>query len=194
MFSASPSPTLPNFNLVRGPEVSYFGPLNSRFRVPYYLTAFRKMIVGLSGSDAKGSTRKSHMTKCQANVTKYFALFLRKHTKMTENQCVNEGCSNRADYAGGISLHRNLANRSERAKRVRFVQTRRENFNPAGIVVICSERLSEDYFERSVQFEGSRRRFLPGSVPTVRKKGQEKPFSVRSRPKGSLRDLSPFGM
>lgn len=101
---------------------------------------------------------------------------------MTGHRCVIQSWSNRADHAAGISLHRSLANRSEREKRMRFVRPRRVNFNPTEIFVIYSEHFSEDCFERSVYFEGSRRRILSGSVPTVQEeKGQEKPSSVRSR-------------
>ena len=81
VFSVSPSPTLPNFSLDRAPEISFFGPLNSRFRVRHYLIMFRKLIAGLRGSDVKGSTRKSHMAKCQANITECFTLFLQKLNK-----------------------------------------------------------------------------------------------------------------
>lgn len=111
---------------------------------------------------------------------------------MTGHRCVVQGCSNCADHASGISLHQCPVNRSEREKWMRFVRTRRANFNPTGRFVICSEHFSEDCFERSMHLDGSRRRILPGSVPTVRKKGLEKPLSARSRRNVSPCLLSPL--
>lgn len=49
-FSMFSLPTLLNFKLVRGPEVSFFRPLNARFRVRHYLSMSRKLIAVFRGS------------------------------------------------------------------------------------------------------------------------------------------------
>ena len=105
--------------------------------------------------------------------------------KMTGSRCVVQDCSNRSKHAAGISLHRSPAIKSEREKWVRFVRTHRANFNPSGTFVVCSDHFSEDCFERTMHVEGTRRRLIPYSVPTVFKKGTEKPSSARSRRKVS---------
>ena len=100
---------------------------------------------------------------------------------MPGSRCVVQGCSNSSDHRAGISLHCSPVNKVDRDKWVRFVKTHRANFTAQGRFMVCSEHFDEKCFERIIHIEGSRRRLLPLSVPTVWKTPQERPSSARSR-------------
>ena len=102
---------------------------------------------------------------------------------MPSGRCTVQGCSNKSNIRAGISLHRSPEFGSERDQWLRFVRTHRANFTPRGIFVVCSVHFEENCFERVVHVEGEQRRIRPHSIPTIWRKGPEKPFSARSRRK-----------
>lgn len=107
---------------------------------------------------------------------------------MPGKRCVLYGCSNIADHKAGVSLHSSPVRvlKNVRDKWVRFVKTHRANFNSPGDFAICSRHFEVSCFERPLHMPGSRRRLLPGSVPTIWRDGEEKPISARKRRKVSL--------
>ena len=102
---------------------------------------------------------------------------------MPSSRCVVQGCSNKSNIKLGISLHRSPVNGAERDQWVRFVRTHRANFTPKGIFTVCSVHFEESCFERILHVEGYQRRIRPHSIPTIWRKGPEKPLSERSRRK-----------
>ena len=105
---------------------------------------------------------------------------------MPGKRCVVYGCSNIADHKAGVSLHSSLVLKNIHDKWVRFVKTHRTNFNSPGDFAICSRHFEVSCFERPLHIPGSRRRLLPGSVPTIWRDGEEKPISARRSRKVSL--------
>ena len=101
-----------------------------------------KASLRFTGSDVKGSTRKTHMANCHMGHSSCSTFITGKKNsiKMTGSRCVVQDCSNRSNHASGRSLHRSPAIKSEREKWVRFVRTHRANFNPSGTFVICSDQ------------------------------------------------------
>ena len=65
----------------------------------------------------------------------------------------------------------------------------RANFNSPGDFAICSRHFEVSCFERPLHMPGSRRRLLPGSVPTIWRDREEKPISARRRRKVSLHNF-----
>ncbi len=100
---------------------------------------------------------------------------------MPGNRCAVQGCSNEADLQAGISIHSCPCLNSERDKWVRFVRLHRANFDTKAKFSICSVHFQEDCFERTLHVEGSQRRLLPRSVPTIWKINPLKPSSARER-------------
>ena len=107
---------------------------------------------------------------------------------MPSTRCVVQDCSNESNATEGISLHISPINKSTRASWVRFVRTKRANFNPPDGTrfMVCSEHFSTDSFQRAYHTKGVSRRLELGVVPTVWKavsKFSEEEFSPRQRRK-----------
>ena len=80
---------------------------------------------------------------------------------MPSSLCVVQDCSNASDHTAGILLHKSPANESLRRIWVKFVQTKRANFNagPAQLsFMICKEHFASEFFERLIHLNGSVRR------------------------------------
>ena len=105
---------------------------------------------------------------------------------MPGKRCVVYGCSNIGDHKAGVSLHSSLVLKNLRDKWVRFVETHRANFSSLGDFAICSRHFEVSCVERPLHMPGSRRRLLPGSVPTIWTDREEKPISARRHRKVSL--------
>ena len=109
---------------------------------------------------------------------------------MPSTRCVVQDCSNESDASAGISLHISPTNKQTRASWVRFVRTKRANFNPPDETrfMVCSEHFTADCFQRAYHTKGDTRRLNLGAVPTVWKaksKLFEDDFSPRQRRKVS---------
>ena len=109
---------------------------------------------------------------------------------MPSTRCVVQDCSNESDASAGISLHISPTNKQIRASWVRFVRTKRANFNPPDETrfMVCSEHFTADCFQRAYHTKGDTRRLNPGALPTVWKaksKLSEDEFSPRQRRKVS---------
>ena len=109
---------------------------------------------------------------------------------MPSTRCVVQDCSNESDASAGISLHISPTNKQIRASWVRFVRTKRANFNPPDETrfMICSEHFTADCFQRAYHTKGDTRRLNSGALPTVWKaksKLSEDEFSPRQRRKVS---------
>ena len=92
---------------------------------------------------------------------------------MPSSRCVVQDCSNTSDHTAGISLHKSPTNESLRRIWVKFVQTKRANFNPGPAqlrFMVCSEHFANECFERLIHLNGSARRLKSGAVPTIWKK------------------------
>ena len=77
---------------------------------------------------------------------------------MPSFRCVVEDCSNASDHTAGISLHKSPTNESLRRIWVKFVQTKRANFNPGPAqlrFMVCSEHFASECFERLIHLNGS---------------------------------------
>jgi hypothetical protein len=88
-------------------------------------------------------------------------------TNMTGSRCVVQGCSNKQNTKAGISLHNSPLNKTLFEKWKKFVKIHRANFNPEDRFVICSKHFDGSCFSRSEHTEGSMRRLLTGSIPTI---------------------------
>ena len=80
-----------------------------------------------------------------------------------------QDCSNESDASAGISLHISPTNKQTRASWVRFVRTKRVNFNPPDKTrfMLCSEHFTTDCFQCAYHTKGDTRRLNLGAVPTV---------------------------
>ena len=110
---------------------------------------------------------------------------------MPSTRCVVQDCSNESDATAGISLHISPTNKTARANWVRFVRTKRANFNPPDETrfMVCSEHFSADSFQRVYHIQGVSHRLNLGAIPTVWKpisNFSEDEFSPRQRRKVSI--------
>jgi len=83
------------------------------------------------------------------------------------SRCVVQDCNNKSKPKEGISLHISSTNKTKCAKWKKFVLLHRRNFNPEDRFVICSKHFEQSCFSRLHHEEGSLRRLLPGSIPTI---------------------------
>jgi hypothetical protein len=108
---------------------------------------------------------------------------------MPSTCCVVQDCSNESNATAGISLHISPKNKTARPNWVRFVRTKRANFNPPDETrfMVCSEHFSADSFQRAYHIQGVTRRLNLGAIPTVWKAkfSDEDEFSPRQRRKVS---------
>ena len=84
-------------------------------------------------------------------------------------RCVVQDCSNESDASTGISLHVTPTNKQTRASWVRFVQTKRTNFNlpDETCFMVCFEHFTAGCFQRAYHTKGDTRRLNSGALPTV---------------------------
>ena len=86
-------------------------------------------------------------------------------------RCVVQDCSNISDILAGLSLHKRPIENIARGIWVKFVRTKRANFNPGEVrFMVCSDHFSAECFERSYHMKGTTRRLKQGSVPSIWKK------------------------
>ena len=88
---------------------------------------------------------------------------------MPSTRCVVQDCSNESDANAGISLHISPTNKQTRASWVRFVRTKRANFNPPNETrfMACSEHFTADCFQRAYHTKGDTCRLNLGAARTV---------------------------
>ena len=88
---------------------------------------------------------------------------------MPSTRCVVQDCSNESNAATGIALHISPTDKIKRASWVRFVRTKRANFNPPDGTrfMVCSEHFSPDNFQRPFHTKGLSRRLEKEAIPTV---------------------------
>ena len=97
------------------------------------------------------------------------------------SRCVVQDCNNKSKPKEGISLHISPINKTKCAKWKKFVLLHRRNFDPEDRFAICSKHFEQSCFSRLLHQEGSLRRLLPGSVPTIWKTEDGEQISARDR-------------
>ncbi|KXJ06930.1 THAP domain-containing protein 10 [Exaiptasia diaphana] len=110
---------------------------------------------------------------------------------MPSSRCVVQASSNKSLPKEGNSHHNSPQNQVLCAKWKKFVRTHRKNFDPSDRFVICSNHFEDSCFTRTVHVEGSMRRLIPGSIPTIWKRGGER-AELYTRP-NSRRDHRMIG-
>ena len=79
-----------------------------------------------------------------------------------------QDCPNVADRNAGFSIHKSPKSPGRlRNEWIKFVRTKRSNFNPAGRFGVCSLHFENDKFVRLIHMEGSGRRLVHGAIPTI---------------------------
>ena len=101
---------------------------------------------------------------------------------MTGSRCVVFGCNNTRDDKACISMHSFPADKSVRARWVKFVQLHRKDFFRKGSFPVCSVHFKPSAFQRAIHMEGQQRNLAKGAFPIIFKPKQTpSPVSQRSR-------------
>ena len=178
---------MPNFNSLRGLEVTFFGRFLSRFYGRHYWPLFQKLACELAEVTSEAHLKPNTFIRLlaarnltvvegrfPANCLLYDLEIFVAAAVIKGITCVVQCYNNKSNHRAGILLHQSLASGPAMEKWIIFVITHSANFNPRGIFVGCSDHFKDECFQRTVHVEGSQRSIIPLSIPSIWKKRSEK--------------------
>ena len=180
---------MPNFNLLRRPEVAFFGRFLSRFCGRHYWPLFRKLACEWAEVTSEAHLKPIAFTwllptgkqivleeRFLANCLLHdFEIFLATAV-MTGSTCVVQCYNNKSNHRAGFLLHWSPASGPAMEKRTMFVLTQCE-FQPKRHF----DHFTDEFFQRTVHVARSQRSIIPLPIPTIWKKELEKKHYLREQ-------------